>query len=220
MVEGDVYPEKSMESNESAPRQLSIGPLKNQDAGAIVRTARLAAGLTLADLGRRCGYSASQVSRYERGIQPLTDITLLRRFSQVLAIPPQAFGLTPSNGSRASRHAVDPKDGIPSVAWPRVSREPRWETVRTRCDAASQSAQRTTAGGATSRNCSSATATPPNRSAASRFPRRSHSERLCPHTGIGPVNGHNLFRLLFRPDTFAGALETLDLCQAVKRYRV
>ena len=127
MVEGDVYPEKSMESNESAPRQLSIGPLKNQDAGAIVRTARLAAGLTLADLGRRCGYSASQVSRYERGIQPLTDITLLRRFSQVLAIPPQAFGLTPSNGSRASRHAVELKDGIPSVAWPRVSREPQWE---------------------------------------------------------------------------------------------
>jgi transcriptional regulator with XRE-family HTH domain len=60
--------------NESAPRQSAAGPLKGQDAGAIVRAARLTAGLTLADLGRRCGYSASQVSRYERGIQPLTDI--------------------------------------------------------------------------------------------------------------------------------------------------
>ena len=103
-----------MGSNEPAPRQLSIGPLKGQDAGAIVRAARLAAGLTLADLGRRCGYSASQVSRYERGIQPLTDITLLRRFSQVLAIPPQVFGLTPPDGSRAGRHAVDPQRRRPS----------------------------------------------------------------------------------------------------------
>jgi transcriptional regulator with XRE-family HTH domain len=127
MVEGDVYPEKLMGSNESAPRLLSSGRLKGQDAGAIVRAARLAARLTLADLGRRCGYSASQVSRYERGIQPLTDITLLHRFSQVLAIPPQLFGLTPPDGSRTGRHAVDPKDGNPGAAWPRVSREPQWE---------------------------------------------------------------------------------------------
>ena len=71
-----------MGPNESAPRLLAAGPLKGQEAGAIVRAARLAAGLTLAELGRRCGYSASQVSRYERGVQPLTDITLLRRLSR------------------------------------------------------------------------------------------------------------------------------------------
>jgi hypothetical protein len=64
-----------MGPNESASRLSTAGPLKGQDAGAIVRAARLAAGLTLAELGRRCGYSASQVSRYERGVQPLTDIT-------------------------------------------------------------------------------------------------------------------------------------------------
>jgi transcriptional regulator with XRE-family HTH domain len=127
MVEGDVYPEKLMRPNEPAPRQSAAGPPKGQNAGAIVRAARLAAGLTLADLGRRCGYSASQVSRYERGIQPLTDITLLRRFSQVLAIPPQVFGLTPPDGSRAARHAVEPKDGDPRAGWPRVSREPQRE---------------------------------------------------------------------------------------------
>jgi transcriptional regulator with XRE-family HTH domain len=127
MVKGDVYTEKLMGSNGSVSGQLSVGPLKGRDAGAIVRAARLAAGLTLADLGRRCGYSASQVSRYERGIQPLTDITLLRRFSQVLAIPPQVLGLIQPVGSRADRHAVDPKDGDPRVAWPRVSREPQWE---------------------------------------------------------------------------------------------
>jgi transcriptional regulator with XRE-family HTH domain len=82
-----------MGSNGSAPSQPSIGRLKGQDAGAIVRSARLAAGLSLVGLGRRCGYSASQLSRYERGITPLTDITLLRRFSRALAIPPQVFGL-------------------------------------------------------------------------------------------------------------------------------
>lgn len=83
MVEGDVYPEKLMRPNEPAPRQSAAGRPNGRDAGAIVRAARLAAGLTLADLGRRCGYSASQVSRYERGIQPLTDITLpsRRRYS-------------------------------------------------------------------------------------------------------------------------------------------
>jgi transcriptional regulator with XRE-family HTH domain len=127
MVKGDSYPEKVMRPNEPARRQSAVGPPKGQDAGAIVRAARLAVGLTLADLGRRCGYSASQVSRYERGIQPLTDIVLLRRFSQVLAIPPQAFGLAPPDSSRAGRHAVEPKDGDPCVRWPRVSREPQWE---------------------------------------------------------------------------------------------
>jgi transcriptional regulator with XRE-family HTH domain len=116
-----------MGPNESASRQSATGPPKGQDAGAIVRVARLAAGLTLADLGRRCGYSASQVSRYERGIQPLTDITLLRRFSRVLAIPPQVLGLTSPDGVRGGRHAVNPKDGDPRVGGPRVSREPQWE---------------------------------------------------------------------------------------------
>src|ERR1700730_18626949 len=107
-----------MGAGESALCMPSASPLKGQDAGAIVRAARLAAGLTLADLGRRCGYSASQVSRYERGLQPLTDITLLRRFSQMLAIPPQAFGLTLPDGPRAGRHAVKPKEGDPRVGWP------------------------------------------------------------------------------------------------------
>ena len=75
-----------MGPNKSAPRLPVAGPLKGQDAGAIVRAARFAAGLTLAELGRRCGYSASQV--------------------------------TPPDGSRAGRHAVEPKDGDPRVGWP------------------------------------------------------------------------------------------------------
>ncbi len=127
MVKGDLYPEKDMRPNEPSSRQSAAGPPKGRDAGAIVRTARLAAGLTLADLGRRCNYSASQVSRYERGIQPLTDIILLRRFSQVLAIQPQVFGLALLDDLQAERHAVEPKDGEARVGWPRVSRESQWE---------------------------------------------------------------------------------------------
>jgi tetratricopeptide (TPR) repeat protein len=74
-------------------------------AGAIVRAARLAAGLTLAELGQCCGYSGSQISRYERGIQRLTDIALLRRFAEALAIPPGAFGLAALGSTQDGRHA-------------------------------------------------------------------------------------------------------------------
>lgn len=70
-----------------------------------MRAARLTAGLTLADLGRQCGYSASQISRYERGVQPLTDVTLLRRFADVLAIPAEMLGLAQTNCAQGSRHA-------------------------------------------------------------------------------------------------------------------
>jgi len=67
-----------------------------------VRSVRLAQRLTLAQVGRRAGYSAAQVSRYERGITPLTNITVLRRFADALAIPPQRFGLTPTRRAPSS----------------------------------------------------------------------------------------------------------------------
>ena len=61
--------------------------------GEIVRGSRTARGLTLAELGRRTGYSAGQVSRFERGIAPLTDIAVLRRFARALEIAPEILGL-------------------------------------------------------------------------------------------------------------------------------
>jgi transcriptional regulator with XRE-family HTH domain len=94
-----------------------------QHAGAIVRAARLAGGLTLAQLGQRCGYSASQISRYERGVQPLTDIILLRRFAAELAIPPQILGLTPMDGTGTGRHAGDLKEHDADTCRPNVSHE-------------------------------------------------------------------------------------------------
>ena len=51
-------------------RPVSTG----REPGAIVRSARKAEGLTLAELGRRTGYSAAQVSRLERGIAPLQSM--------------------------------------------------------------------------------------------------------------------------------------------------
>jgi len=77
--------------------------LSARDTGTIVRAARQAKGLTQAELGRCLGYSASQISRYERGIQSLTDVRLLHRFALALAIPPQALGLIPP--LPAGRHA-------------------------------------------------------------------------------------------------------------------
>lgn len=103
-----------------------MNPAGRRDAGAIVRSARQAKGLTLADLGRRTGYSPSQVSRYERGIAPLTDTTVLRRFADALALPPQTFGLLP-----AERVGHSEPIGAGSVtadgAAPRVGCEPQWE---------------------------------------------------------------------------------------------
>lgn len=97
-----------------------------REAGAIVRAARLTAGLTLADLGRQCGYSASQVSRYERGVQPLTNVTLLRQFAEVLAIPPETLGLAHSNSAYGSRHA-DANHRMHAITGPSVVPDSRWE---------------------------------------------------------------------------------------------
>jgi transcriptional regulator with XRE-family HTH domain len=66
----------------------------------------MAQGLSLAEFGASVGYSASQLSRYERGIAPLTDIIVLRRFATALGLPPQVFGLSPADGQEAARHAV------------------------------------------------------------------------------------------------------------------
>jgi transcriptional regulator with XRE-family HTH domain len=72
--------------------------------GTIVREARKTQSLSLTQLGERTGYSPSQVSRYERGITPLTDITVLRRFAVALSIPLETFGLSPAPDLPLGRH--------------------------------------------------------------------------------------------------------------------
>lgn len=85
-------------------------------AGQIVRSARKAANMTLAELGDRCGYSAAQVSRYERGLTRLTDITLLRTFAAVLDIPAAALGLSVLGDSPSAAESPDSSLGGRSVA--------------------------------------------------------------------------------------------------------
>jgi transcriptional regulator with XRE-family HTH domain len=101
----------------------------SRDAGAIVRITRQARGLTLAQLGGLTGYSASQVSRYERGITPLIDTTVLRRFADALALPAQTFGLLPDGADRAVRHEIPIKPNVVTgrVCAPSVANEPQWE---------------------------------------------------------------------------------------------
>ena len=114
---------------QSVRRPLPAAAGRAPTAGAIVRTARTSQGLTLAELGKRVGYSAAQVSRYERGITPLTDVAVLRRFAAALAIPPQVFGLAPQRLIPQPRYAGP----FPVTAGPSplpsstVAAEPGWE---------------------------------------------------------------------------------------------
>src|SRR4051812_6315928 len=103
-----------------------MNPTGRRAAGAIVRSARQAEGLTLADLGRRTGYSPSQVSRYERGIAPLTDTTVLRRFADALALPPQTFGLLPTERA-GHAEPIGAATVTGNAGAPSVGPEPQWE---------------------------------------------------------------------------------------------
>ncbi|MFE3205925.1 helix-turn-helix domain-containing protein [Embleya sp. NPDC059237] len=83
-------------------------------SGMRVRQARLARAWTPAELGRRAGYSAAQVSRYERGLAPLTDVTVIRRFAHALELSVEDFGLAPTPplpGARPATHGPFP--GLP-----------------------------------------------------------------------------------------------------------
>jgi len=81
-------------------QEESIPKAPGRHLGAVVRGVRTAQGLTLAEFGRRTGYSAAQISRYERGLAPLTDIAVLRRFADALHIAPQILGLAPDPARR------------------------------------------------------------------------------------------------------------------------
>jgi len=85
--------------------------------GLIVRRARQAAGLTLAQLGARCGYSASTVSRLERGKQPLRDVVVLATIADVLRIPPEVLGLAPHrrHGLTCAPGSAPPPTGVVRV---------------------------------------------------------------------------------------------------------
>lgn len=86
------------------------GTSAQRQAGDIVRVARMALGWSQEELGRRCGYSASTVSRLESGRTPLRDVILLRTLANVLAVPVEVFGLTRSGYDRPT--LVDPSQRL------------------------------------------------------------------------------------------------------------
>ncbi|MFF4161417.1 helix-turn-helix domain-containing protein [Streptomyces sp. NPDC001678] len=100
--------------------------------GELVRRTRKEQGLTLAQLGDLAGYSAAQVSRYERGVSLLTDVTVLRGFAAPSASRPrrlvwllsQTFDTAAPSGQPLRIPAFPPLPwGIPHVG----------RTVRIRC---------------------------------------------------------------------------------------
>lgn len=100
--------------------QATASEVTGRSLGAIVRGIRTAKGMTLAELGRRTGYSAGQVSRFERGVAPLTDIAVLRRFARALEIAPDVLGLAPGQPSR-ERYPV-PRPGTGESVTPYADR--------------------------------------------------------------------------------------------------
>jgi transcriptional regulator with XRE-family HTH domain len=81
--------------------------------GAIIRRTRIAKGWTQAELGARCGYSGSMVSRWEADKQPLQNIDLLRTLASHLDLAPGEFGLAPDTA---------PPTGLEAAEGPNVSR--------------------------------------------------------------------------------------------------
>lgn len=95
--------------------------------GELIRQTRQAKGQTLAELGKQTGYSAAQVSRYERGISPMTDVDVLRCFADALELPHQAFGLAPPAPRPDVRHGqlIGATTAFPRVPTSRVGRSGR-----------------------------------------------------------------------------------------------
>jgi transcriptional regulator with XRE-family HTH domain len=93
-----------------------------REPGTVVRVARTALNWSQAELGRRCGYSASQVSRWETGRMPLRDLHLLRTLAGVLALPPAMFGLG-NTAERASRPAVGARHKVVDQGTPLPAEE-------------------------------------------------------------------------------------------------
>ncbi|MFJ3587609.1 helix-turn-helix domain-containing protein [Streptomyces sp. NPDC090231] len=90
--------------------------IESVDFGAIIRGARSAARLTQTQLGARCGYSASAISRIEANkLRP--EYSAMLRMCEVLAIPPERMrgSPVPDRAAVATVTIVGPSDEEDSV---------------------------------------------------------------------------------------------------------
>ncbi|MEU1375525.1 helix-turn-helix transcriptional regulator [Streptomyces triculaminicus] len=99
---------------------VAAQPTVDGSLGELVRQERKKQGLTLAQLGKLAGYSAAQVSRYERGVSPLTDVTVLWRFAEALGLPLQTLGLVAPPDLRHGR-AIGSTAAYPCLPSPRLA---------------------------------------------------------------------------------------------------
>ncbi|GLW29071.1 helix-turn-helix domain-containing protein [Actinoplanes regularis] len=79
--------------------------VRDDRPGVVFRLARQAAGLTLEQLGRIYGSSASTLSRIERGRNPIDQVDVRRALAHLLGIPGEYVGLASSGGRHAARPA-------------------------------------------------------------------------------------------------------------------
>ncbi|MER6217056.1 helix-turn-helix transcriptional regulator [Streptomyces sp. NPDC001674] len=105
-----------------AVRKQQVSATATATPGEVVRRTRKAQNMTQARLGSLTGYSAAQVSRLERGKSAMTDVSVLQRFAQALAIPPQDLGLAPSSGGQpeppVQRTGPYPNLPTPTLGYP------------------------------------------------------------------------------------------------------
>lgn len=86
----------------------------SEDVGAVIRGARCAARLTQTQLGEKCGYSASAISRIESNRMRL-DFTATLRVAAVLNIPPDQLITTAVPGGTTVDTVEPPSDEEDSV---------------------------------------------------------------------------------------------------------
>ncbi|SDT74544.1 helix-turn-helix domain-containing protein [Actinoplanes derwentensis] len=82
----------------------------DEKPGTVLRLARQAAGLTLEELGRVYGSSASTLSRIERGQHPIDQVEVRRRLACLLGVPAEFVGLSSTGGRHAAPTAQPDPD--------------------------------------------------------------------------------------------------------------
>ncbi|MFC7279797.1 helix-turn-helix domain-containing protein [Paractinoplanes rhizophilus] len=100
----------------TAPAQWTANPAVQQavqarDYATILRFSRLAAGLTLEQLGAAGGYSTSTLSRLESGRRAIRDVTELRTLADLYDVPVELFGLATAPGHAGGSTLAATVDG-------------------------------------------------------------------------------------------------------------
>ena len=100
----------------SAPQQWMANPAVQQavragDYATILRFSRLAAGLTLEQLGAAGGYSTSTLSRLESRRRRIRDVDELRQLADLYDVPVHLFGLATAPGDADGSNLARTADG-------------------------------------------------------------------------------------------------------------